>query len=111
MRFRDWAEIRRELKSVTAYLKDHPRIITIGSTALVYYGLKRSTKDLDFVFPTQGECFWFAEALRECGYEFRRGEAVWRFIDFKRDLYIDISYGRVRDVSLTQSLCSRLKEE
>jgi len=111
LRFRDWAEIRRELKSVTGYLRDHPRIITIGGTALVYYGLKRSTKDLDFVFPTQGECFWFAEALRECGYEFRRGEAVWRFIDFKRDLYIDLSYGRVRDVSLTQSLCSRLKEE
>ena len=41
----------------------------------------------------------------------RKGEAVWRFIDFERDLYIDISYGKIGDVSLSQAMFSRLKEE
>ena len=96
---------------MTAHLKNQPRTIAIGGTALVYYGLKRSTRDLDFVFPTQGECFWFAEALRECGFDFRKGENVWRFIDFTRNLFIDISYGKMGGVTLTQTMFSRLKEE
>lgn len=111
MRFRDWEAVRKELKSVGTYLKNHPRAIAIGGTALVYYGLKRSTRDIDLAFPTQGECFWFAEALRESGYELRKGEAVWRFIDFERDLYVDISYGKIGDVSPSQAMFSRLKEE
>jgi hypothetical protein len=54
---------------VEKHLQDRPRIIVIGGTALVYHGLKRSTKDFDFVFTTQGECFWFADALSKMGYE------------------------------------------
>ena len=99
------------LADVETHLHDRPRIIVIGGTALLYHGLKRSTKDLDFVFPTQGECFWFADALSKMGYEPRKGARVWRFIDFERDLYIDISYGAVGGVSLTQSIFSRLLEE
>ena len=111
LRFRSWQEIREVLEGVEKHLHDRPRIIVIGGTALVYHGLKRSTKDLDFVFPTQGECFWFADALSKMGYEPRRGVRVWRFIDFERDLYVDISYGKVGEVLLTQSVFSRLLEE
>jgi predicted nucleotidyltransferase len=111
LRFRSWQEIREVLMTVEKHLQDRPRIIVIGGTALVYYGLKRSTKDLDFVFPTQGECFWFADALSKIGYEPRRGARVWRFIDFERDLYIDLSYGKVGEVLLTQPIFSRFIEE
>jgi hypothetical protein len=111
LRFRSWQEIREVLSVVEKHLQDRPRIIVIGGTALVYHGLKRSTKDLDFVFPTQGECFWFADALSKMGYEPRRGARVWRFIDFERDLYVNISYGKVGEVLLTQSVFSRLIEE
>jgi hypothetical protein len=111
LRFRSWQEIREVLEGVENHLHDRPRIIVIGGTALVYHGLKRSTKDLDFVFPTQGECFWFADALSKMGYEPRRGAKVWRFIDFERDLYIDISYGKVGEVLLTQPIFSRFLEE
>ncbi|KAF5409942.1 MAG: hypothetical protein C5S47_08270 [Candidatus Methanogasteraceae archaeon] len=99
------------LEVVETHLHDRPRIIVIGGTALVYHGLKRSTKDLDFVFPTQGECFWFADALSKMGYEPRMGARVWRFIDFERDLYVDLSYGTVGEVLLTQPIFARLIEE
>ncbi|MHC1623971.1 MAG: nucleotidyltransferase [Candidatus Methanospirareceae archaeon] len=111
LRFRSWQEIREVLEVVETHLQDRPRIIVIGGTALVYHGLKRSTKDLDFVFPTQGECFWFADALFKIGYEPRRGARVWRFIDFERDLYVDLSYGTVGEVLLTQPIFARLIEE
>jgi len=111
LRFRSWQEIREVLMTVEKHLQDRPRIIVIGGTALAYHGLKRSTKDLDFVFPTQGECFWFADALSKNGYELRKGAKVWRFIDFKRDLHIDISYGKIGEVLLTQPVFSRLIEE
>jgi len=111
LRFRSWQEIREVLKVVEKHLQNRPRIIVIGGTALVYHGLKRSTKDLDFVFPTQGECFWFADALSKMGYEPRRGAKVWQFIDFERDLYVNISFGKASEVSLTQSVFSRLIEE
>lgn len=92
-------------------MRNYSRAIVIGGTALVYYGLKKSTRDIDFAFPTQSECFWFAEALRESRYVLRKGEAVWWFIDFERELYIDISYGKIGDVSLSQAMFSRFKKE
>ncbi|MEA3323735.1 MAG: hypothetical protein U9Q37_01150 [Euryarchaeota archaeon] len=106
-----WQEIREVLDGVEKHLHDRPRIIAIGGTTLAYHGLKRSTNDLDFVFPTQGECFWFADALSKMGYEPRRGARVWRFIDFERDLYVNISFGLVGEVLLAQSVFSRILEE
>jgi hypothetical protein len=63
------------------------------------------------VFTTQGECYWFDEALSALGFEVRKSANAWRFIEFKRNLYIDISYGTVGDVALTQSMFARLIEE
>ncbi|MBE0525089.1 MAG: nucleotidyltransferase [Methanosarcinales archaeon] len=111
MRFRTWESVKKELDVICKQLKDDPRIITVGGTALLYHGLKKSTRDLDFVFPTQGECYWFAKALTAQGFEVRKSANVWRFIDFERNLYIDISYGTVGDVALTQSMFARLIEE
>lgn len=111
LRFRTWESVKQELGVICGNLKDEPRIITVGGTALLYHGLKKSTKDLDFVFTTQGECYWFAEGLCALGFEARKSVNVWRFIDFKRNLYIDISYGTVGDVALTQSIFARLIEE
>ena len=111
LRFRTWESVKQELGVICGNLKDEPRIITVGGTALLYHGLKKSTRDLDFVFTTQGECYWFAEALSAQGFEVRKSANVWRFIDFKRNLYIDISYGTIGDVALTQSMFARLIEE
>lgn len=111
LRFRTWESVKQELGVICGNLTDEPRIITIGGTALLYHGLKKSTRDLDFVFATQGECYWFAEALSALGFEVRKSANAWRFIDFKRNLYIDISYGTVGDVALTQSMFARLIEE
>lgn len=111
LRFRTWESVRKELDVICKQLKDDPRIITVGGTALLYHGLKKSTRDLDFVFPTQGECYWFAEALTAQGFEVRKSANAWRFIDFERNLYIDISFGTVGDVALTQSMFGRLIEE
>ncbi|MHC1599824.1 MAG: nucleotidyltransferase [Candidatus Methanospirareceae archaeon] len=111
LRFRSWQEIREVLEVVEERLHDRPRIIVIGDTALCYHGLKQSTKDLHFVFPTQGECFWFADALSKMGYDPRKGARVLRFTDFERDLYVDLSYGMVGEVLLTQPIFSRLIEE
>lgn len=72
LRFRNWNEIQAIIRSISKHLKDKPRIIAIGGTALIYYNLKKSTKDLDFVFPTQSECFWFADALEKLGFEIRK---------------------------------------
>jgi hypothetical protein len=111
LRFRTWASVKQELGVIYGNLKDEPRIITVGGTALLYHGLKKSTRDLDFVFTTQGECYWFAQALSALGFEVRKSANVWRFIDFKKNLYIDISYGPIGDVALTQSMFARLIEE
>ena len=86
LRFRTWDNVKLELGIICGNLKHEPRIITVGGTALLYHGLKKSTRDLDFVFTTQGECYWFAEALSASGFETRKSENVWRFIDFKRNL-------------------------
>lgn len=111
LRFRTWESVKQELGVICGNLNDNPQIITVGGTALLYHGLKRSTRDLDFVFTTQGECYWFAETLSALGFEVRKSANAWRFIDFKRNLYIDISYGTVGDVALTQSMFARLIEE
>jgi len=111
LRFRTWESVKQELGVICGNLKDEPRIITVGGTALLYHGLKKSTRDLDFVFTTQGECYWFAEALSHQGFEVRKSANAWGFIDFKRNLYFDISYGTVGDVALTQSMFARLIEE
>jgi hypothetical protein len=111
LRFRSWERVKQELFVLCGNLKDEPRIITVGGTALLYHGLKKSTRDLDFVFTTQGECYWFAEALSAQGFQLRKSANAWRFIDFKRNLYIDISYGTIGDVALTQSMLARLIEE
>jgi len=111
LRFRTWESVKQELGVICGNLKDEPRIITVGGTALLYHGLKKSTRDLEFVFTTQGECYWFAEALSSQGFEVRKSANAWRFIDFKRNLYIDISYGTIGDVALTQSMFARLIEE
>ena len=56
------------LRLVSQYLKRDIACVAIGGTAMMFYGYKNATKDIDLVFDSIEDRSVFIDAIRELGY-------------------------------------------
>ncbi|MBR9700557.1 hypothetical protein GOV11_01695 [Candidatus Woesearchaeota archaeon] len=56
-------------KLISRYLKKDVTCYAIGGTAMMFYGYKTTTKDIDLVFPNKKYRDEFIRAIRELGYK------------------------------------------
>lgn len=55
-------------KLIASYLKKDITCYAVGGTAMMFYGYKNTTKDIDLVFETKEDLDCFIEAIKELGY-------------------------------------------
>ena len=59
------------------YLKKDVECIAIGGTAMMFYGHKSATKDIDLVFRSNADCGAFADAIESLGYRRESAKPVY----------------------------------
>ncbi|MBN1646296.1 hypothetical protein JW868_04625, partial [Candidatus Woesearchaeota archaeon] len=53
---------------ISKYIKKDVQCFAIGGTAMMFYGYKNTTNDIDLVFNTEEELATFLDAITELGY-------------------------------------------
>ena len=56
-------------KLISRYLEQSIECYAIGGTAMMFYGYKNATKDIDLIFKTKKEMRLFIEAIKKLGYK------------------------------------------
>ena len=65
----NWNYIKNELVKVDRLLKKKITVYLIGGSAMSFYGIKDSTKDIDALFENQYDCADFFNAITKLGYK------------------------------------------
>ena len=65
----NWSYIKNELIQIDKLLKRKITVYLIGGSAMSFYGIKDSTKDIDALFENQYDCAEFFNAITKLGYE------------------------------------------
>lgn len=65
----NWSYIKNELIKIDKLLKKKITVYLIGGSAMSFYGIKDSTKDIDALFENQYDCAEFFNAITKLGYE------------------------------------------
>lgn len=65
----NWSYIKNELIQIDKLLKKKITVYLIGGSAMSFYGIKDSTKDIDALFENQYDCADFFNAITKLGYE------------------------------------------
>lgn len=65
----NWSYIKNELIQIDKLLKKKITVYLIGGSAMSFYGIKDSTKDIDALFENQYDCAEFFNAITKLGYE------------------------------------------
>ena len=65
----NWGYIKNELIQIDKLLKKKITVYLIGGSAMSFYGIKDSTKDIDALFENQNDCAGFFNAITKLGYE------------------------------------------
>ena len=64
-------------KLISRYLEQSIECYAIGGTAMMFYGYKNATKDIDLIFKTKKEMRLFIEAIKKLGYKERSLKGVY----------------------------------
>ena len=109
-------EQKNLLIDIARKLKKEINAFAIGGTAMMFYGLKDSTKDIDLVFENLDDRAEFIKAARAIGWTFLNPEIVYdakpnkpimlKFGDFRLDLFIN----RVIDFDFSASMQKRAEK-
>ena len=111
----NWSYIKNELIQIDKLLKTKITVYLIGGSAMSFYGIKDSTKDIDALFENQYDCAEFFNAITELGYETSEQyfppviqmEAAF-FVYKDDDIWIDLFVKNVMNkFELTQSIKNR----
>ena len=72
------------LKLIADYLSRDVECYAIGGTAMIFYGYKNATKDIDLVFLNKDDCEEFIKAIEKLGYSKKSLKSVYneKRIDF-----------------------------
>ena len=65
----NWSYIKNELIQIDKLMKRKITVYLIGGSAMSFYGIKDSTKDIDALFENQYDCAEFFNAITKLGYE------------------------------------------
>lgn len=65
----NWSYIKNELIQIDKLLKNKITVYLIGGSAMSFYKIKDSTKDIDALFENQYDCADFFNAITKLGYE------------------------------------------
>lgn len=104
-----------ELGRIGESLAELKEVFVAGGSSLVFYGLKRSTKDIDLVTKSDAELSRLVGALKELGYvELSRGNVSrYGFPNPSKPKdylgYVDLSVGGLGRVTLTKSMRERCR--
>lgn len=114
----NWGYIKNELIQIDELLKKKITVYLIGGSAMSFYGIKDSTKDIDVLFEHRYDCAEFFNVITKLGYETSEQyfppviqmEAT--FFVYKDDeIWIDLFVKNVMNkFELTQSIKNRSKK-
>lgn len=101
-------------------LKNRAECTVIGGSAMLFYGAKENTKDVDLVFMKEDDFNAVKNALYESGFDEKKQFKIFRHHDIAettpvmmegRETRFDLFYREVICFKMTDSILSRVKEE
>lgn len=101
-------------------LKNRVECIAIGGSAMLFYGAKENTKDIDLVFIKEDDFNAVKNALYESGFDEKKQFKIFRHHDIAettpvmmegKETRFDLFYKEIICFKMTDSILSRVKEE
>ena len=83
-------DIERQQKlfvSLSKFIKKKINVYAVGGTAMMFYGFKDNTLDIDLVFENEKERKLFKEALTSMGYEKMDSNKVYKKMDNQPEMF------------------------
>ena len=95
-------------KLIGSELKKKVECLVVGGSAMMFYGIKTATKDIDIVFISKKEREMFISSLRKLGFEGKfYGKAA---IMARKDTRFDLFLGEVIKFKISPGILSRIRE-
>lgn len=108
-------------KFIGENIDDKVECLVIGGSAMMFYGAKTETKDVDLVFTKNSDLEKVKLILEKSGYEEKTLNIFKRYIIVKKDIYkpiwmqnkdtrIDLFFKKVICFRITENILNRIKE-